>query len=569
MKRIIDFFHTERGWLTAGILFAALIFFVNLGSDGIYAAQEGRTAIIVRNMVRSGDWMEMNFAHAIPYEKPIGHYWLCLPAALAGNLGGDALKVPAEGIVRLPSALCAMAAVLTAAALARRLYGAKTAAVTMVVLSATPTFSNLGRLAHIDMPLAGAFTVGMYFLYRGYFEEYKSNRLIYLFYVMLGLAVLLKGPLAVLLAGCVILGMMLWSRRWKMLWELRPLTGGLVFLAVALPWYVAEHIRTNGAFFDEFIVNQNFRRFTGVGSTYRGGKRMPLYYYFPKLLAGMLPWSLAAFPGLWAFRKALLKFRLRKGTVFLLMWAGTLFVFFSCSALKRGDYLLPLYPAAAVLLARVIVVGCEQLPALTKKWKAVWLGLCILIAGAAVVNYSGLLIRFGELIVADKIPHASERDGMTLIMISRFINDHYFAALAGAAAAAAVLFCIFRMMEKRRHFTALCVFSAAVLCVFTSYHAVIQPGTDHLKTVKPFCRKAVRIIPPGEKVTYSGDFNTELIFFIDRPYGKDIDRDGTRFLMMPPAYVDGFVKKHPGVWKEHFRTEKDHQYPVVLLEKTK
>ena len=568
MKGICAFFRTERGWLTAGFVFAAVIFLVNLGSDGIYAAQEGRTAMIVRNMVRSGNYMEMRFEHAIPYEKPIGHYWLCLPAALAGGLGGDPLKVPAEWILRLPSALCALAAVLAAALLARRLYGAKTAALTMVVLSGTPTFSNLGRLAHIDMPLAGAFTVAMYFLWCGYLEEYRSNFKLYGFYIMLGAAVLLKGPLAILLAGCVILGMLLWSRRWKMLWELRPLTGGLVFLAAALPWYIAEYVRTDGAFFDEFIVNQNFRRFTGVGSTYRGGRRMPLYYYFPKLFAGMLPWSLAAIPGVVYFRKALMTFSLRRGTVFLLMWTGTLFVFFSCSALKRGDYLLPLYPAAAILLARVIVLGCERLPGLTKKWKIVWLGLCILIA-AAVVSHAGILIRLGELIAADKVPHASERDGMMLIMISRFIDGHHYWVLAGAAGAAALLFLIFRKMEEKRCFTALSIFSAAVLGGFTCYHAVIQPEIDNLKTVKFFCRKAAEIIPPGEKVTYSGDFNTELIFFIDRPYGTDIDRDGARFVLMPPRYADPLLKSAPRAWKELLRTEKDHQYPAVLLERRK
>ena len=124
-------------------------------------------------------------------------------------------------------------------------------------------------------------------------------------------------------------------------------------------------------------------------------------------------------------------------------------------------------------------------------------------------------------------------------------------------------------MEKRRHFAALSVFSAAVLGVFTSYHAVIQPGTDRFKTVKPFCREAVKIIPPGEKVSYMGDFNTELIFFIDRPYVNDVRGGGSRFLMMPPAYAATFAAKHPGVWSERLRTVKDHQYPVVLLEKTK
>jgi hypothetical protein len=217
----------------------------------------------------------------------------------------------------------------------------------------------------------------------------------------------------------------------------------------------------------------------------------------------------------------------------------------------------------------VIVLGCENLPVLTKKWRVFWLILCILIAAAAVVNHSGILIRLGEVIAAGRIPHASERDGMTLIMMSRFIDDHGCWALAGAAGAAAVLFLIFRMAEKRRYFTALTVFSAAVLGVFTCYHAVIQPGTDDLKTVKFFCREAVKIIPPGEKVTYSGDFNTELIFFIDRPYGTDLDLDGTRFVLLPSKDADSLLKDAPGAWKEHLRTPENHEYPVVLLERRK
>ena len=554
--------------LAAGAIVAILVFFINLGSDGIYAPQEGRTALIVRQMIRSGNFMDMDLEHTVKYEKPIGHYWLCLPSSILAGLGGDALEVPVEWAIRFPSAVCALFVVLIAGALAFRLYGVKTSALTMVVLSLSPTFSHLGRLAHIDMPLACTFAAAMYFLYRGYFEEFKSNKKIYLFYLMLGLGVLLKGPLPVLLAGCVILGMLLWSRRWKMLRELRPLTGSLVLLAVALPWYIAEHIRTNGAFFDEFIVNQNFRRFTGIGSTYRGGRRMPVYYYFPKLLAGFLPWSLAVFPGLFFFRKPLWKLRFRTGTVFLIMWTLTLFIFFSGSALKRGDYLLPLYPALAILLARTIVLGCEKLPALSKHWLKLWLVLCVLLAAAAVVNYSGVLIRLGDYIAVHDIPHVSQRDGMTLAMISRYINQYYFFALAGVFAVAGRLYGICHLMEKRRYFAALTLFTVIVFGIFTCYHALIQPGTDYLKTVKSFCRDAVKAVPPGEKILHSGDFNTELIFFMDRPYTVD-SGEPVRFVLASPESAEKIHKDFPGVWKELCRTPEKHQYPAVLLEKTK
>ena len=313
----------DRILLLCAAVFAAVLFLAGLGGGGIPAAQEGRTAIIVKNMIVSGNYMDMNVKDGILYEKPIGHYWLCVPFAAAFRAQDVDLDTRAsEWAFRLPSALSAFAAIAAAMLLAFRIYGARTAALTCVVLSSMVTFLHLGRLAHIDMPLCAAYAWAMAFLYLGYFERMESNPLIYGFYLCLAWGVLLKGPLVVILAGLTVLAMMIVFRRWKMLWELRPLTGGALFLLAALPWYVAETIRTNGAFFEEFILRQNVSRFTGIHSTYRGGERMSLFYYIPKLAAGAAPWSLFSVCALavlirrWIREKAFP--RLSTGSVFLL-----------------------------------------------------------------------------------------------------------------------------------------------------------------------------------------------------------------------------------------------------------
>ena len=563
---LVEAFRSERRWMTAGILFAVAVIFLNLGSDGMYAAQEGRTAIITRNMLLSGNFLDMNADEGIPYEKPVGHYWLCLPFAKLFRLDApEPIDVAAEWALRLPSALSAMLAIAVAAALAARIYGARCAAITMMVLSSMPISNNLARLAHIDMPLAAAFALAMYFLYTGYFEEWRCNRRIYGFYAVLGWGMVLKGPLVVILAGLTILGMMLWSRRWRMIRELRPLSGGLVFLLVALPWYVVETIRTDGAFFDEFIVNQNLRRFTGIGSTYREGKRMPLWYYGPKLPAVTLPWSLAAIAAAVFYGRRLIRLKFRMPTVFLLMWFATGFVFFSLSALKRSDYLLPIIPPLAVLTARAIETGCRSLPPLSRRW--IWgvAAIALLLTVGLILNRSGVVTAFGERVVDGKISWVNDGDGRNIVLFSTFVNRFFPLAVLAAALLVASIGGGCRLAEHRNHFAVLGLIFAAVLAAILAYNCAIQPGTDRLKSVKPFVRQAHKLIPPGGKVGYSGGYNTELVFFLNREcHRRRID---FHHVMTSPKRAAALRKENPERWRELFRTPAGHHYPIVMLER--
>jgi len=347
-------------WFWAALCFAAVAVFANLGSDGIYAAQEGRTALILRNMFRTGNFLEMRVDYGVPYEKPIGHYWLCLPSAYFARIAGDAMRSAVEWGIRLPSALCSLFTVLLAGLLARRMYGVRTGTMAMVMLCTMSNFDKLGRLGHIDMPLAAAFMAAMYFLYIGYFEKWKTNFNIYWFYVALGWGLLLKGPLVLMLAGLVIAGMAATrGRRWyEVPRDLRLIRGALIVLVIALPWYIYECIHSHGAFFEEFIVRQNLNRFTGDPTVYR--KKSPVWHYIPKLLAGALPWSIAAVAGLVFNFKRIIRFRLSTGSRFLLIWFLTGFVFFSLSAVKRIDYLLPLFPALAIMTARATDEWCRN-----------------------------------------------------------------------------------------------------------------------------------------------------------------------------------------------------------------
>jgi 4-amino-4-deoxy-L-arabinose transferase-like glycosyltransferase len=565
--------HTETAekrlspiWIWLTVLFVLVMFFGNLGSDGIYAAQEGRTAIIARNMLRSGDYAEMRIPGGILYEKPILHYWIVAGTGALFGLDGDPYAIRAELAVRLPSAVAALLAVLAAALLAKSIYGEKTALVAAAALSGMATFNNLGRLAHIDMLLAAAFVWAMAGLYFGYLRDRRANAMIYVFYLALAVGVLLKGPAPVILAGLTVLALMIRDRDWKLPLKLRPFTGVPLLLVLGGSWYVFETIRTDGAFFEEFIMNQNIRRFTGVGSAYRGGERMSLFYYVPKFFAGALPWSIAAVALAAAHWRRLVRLRVRRETFFLLAWLITGFAFFSCSALKRGDYLLPLYPALAILSARGIVLYCDHPRRLSPKWRIGWMVLTILALAAVGLNETGVFRRIGEAVMNRSISFVAKSDGLGLLLFSEQFHRHLWLALAGLAAALALLWYWLRLLEQRRAYPALVLLIGTIGALFTIYNAVLGPALDEAKSVKTFVREARAAFPPGATVVICNGFNTELLFFLDHPYVMR-DESASPYVVAEPS-TNKKAKWHPDWDPERYEkivgTPELHQYPVAF-----
>ena len=559
--------HSEGLWFAAALIFAAFAVFTNLGNEGIYAAQEGRTAIILRNMFRNRDFCEMYVPGGVPYEKPIGHYWLCLPTAWAFDIAGDALTNSVELAIRLPSAICALVTVLLAGLLARRIYGWRTGCVAIVVLSTMSNFDKLGRLGHIDMPLAASFMAAMYFLYTGYAENRRSNRRIYLFYAALGAGMLLKGPLVLLLAGMVAAGLLVFrGKRWyRELKELRMFRGAVIFLAIASPWYIYECIHSHGAFFEEFFIRQNFSRFVGDAAVYR--KSSPFWYCLPKLFGGALPWSILTALGVLTSWRRIIHPRFSDGTKFLLLWFLTGLVFFSFSSIKRVDYLLPLFPAFAILTAKFITDWCEKLSPVPRRWwLTIWSVLFAIFAVVFGVNLAGLPTRFGRMAATGNHPFLTDGDGMTIVMISEFIRERSGWLLAAMLIVLAIAFTAGKWLEKRQYYRVFSLLALCVLALFLSYHMSIEPGTDRMKTVKPFAAEARKLVAPEETVVHIDTFNTELIFFMDRPYRRKLMPED-RWIVVPPRTARRLAESERGKWRTRLSTVENHQYPAVLLER--
>ncbi len=550
-------------WYVLTGLFVLIMFFGALGENGIYAAQEGRTAIIVRNMLRTGNYLDMQIPGGVLYEKPILHYWIvAAPGALLG-LAGDPYLAHSEWAVRLPSAVAALLALWAAFLLARGMYGERTALAAVAILACMATFNKLGRIAHLDMLLAAAYAWSMVCFYYGYWRDGKSNGRIYGFYFFLGVAMMIKGPVVAALAAFMVLSLMAFYRRWRLPLELRPWTGVLLFLLVGASWFVFESIRTEGAFFQEFILNQNFRRFSSVGSTYRDGKFMPFYYYVPALLAGTLPWSPVAILGIVFYWKTAWRRSFRPETGFLLAWAVTGFILFSCSALKRIDYLLPLYPALAILTARVAMLCCDARPRVSSRWRILWtafLGVALL---AILLNQSGALLHLSDRIADRTLSFMSEADGLALRMYSEMFSRHIWLGLFAVAGMLALLRYGLHLLESRRTFAAFALLASLIGILFAGYNIGLDPYLSRNKSVRDFTLELRKAIPAGECVVFTGDFNTELMFYLDRPYSVNREGDGGDYVLTNERRGKRLLETRKFILI--LRTPENNQYPVLLL----
>ena len=317
------------------------LYFFGLDRCGLLSKDEPRYAAIGLEMARSGD-LVMPVLWGKPwFEKPPLLYWMTAVAARAG--------IPGDLAPRLPVALVGAGFLVVFFATMTHEWGARVAALATAVLATSTGWLAYSHVAVTDLPLSACFATGMFLL----MKQPVSWRRAMASGVLLGLAVLAKGlvPLVLLLPAI-----------WFLRREIRALvTVAGVTLLVAAPWYIAIGMRAGGAFFEEFIWKQHFARFISDISQHV----QPWWYYGPVLLAGMTPWTPLA---------ALVRARMFDDprARFLAAWFIWGLVFLSASRNKLPGYVLPLLPAAAVLLALALDTA-------SRAWAAVTLGASALL----------------------------------------------------------------------------------------------------------------------------------------------------------------------------------------------
>lgn len=336
----------KREWLALGAV-AALVgvcFFFRLGGVPLLGKDEPRYAEVAREMVAAGDWVTPRLAGAAWFEKPALPYWLMA--------AGFELLGVTELAARLGSALLATLAVATVYLAARRAAGPERAAVAAAVLTTSALWFSFARGASFDMPLAGTMTAALGAFYGYDVAATAAARLRWaaLFGAFAGASMLAKGLVGPLLLGLIVVAYALVTGAWRRARLLDPLVAAAAAAAVAATWYVPVWAANGWPFVEEFFVNHHFKRY--VTNRYRHPQ--PVWFYPLVALGGLLPWTLLLVPG--ARRMSAVAWR-RPATdderlvVLAVVWAAVPLIFFSLSTSKLPGYIVPIFPALALLVA--------------------------------------------------------------------------------------------------------------------------------------------------------------------------------------------------------------------------
>ena len=326
-------FNLESGAIAALFALAALLFFFHLGSYGLWEPDEGRYAEIPREMLASGDFILPHLNYVAYVEKPPLLYWL---TAVSLHLFGQN-----ELGARMVPALSAMLGVLATYLFGLRAFDRPRAILAGAILATSPLYAGLAQVLTTDMLLAMLMSVAFFSFFLAWRD---GGRWRWAFYGAMGLGVLTKGPIGLVLPIVAATIFLWWQGDLRAgVKKLRPVSGLLLTVAIAAPWFAAVAIRMPD-FVWFYFVGEHFRRF--FQATYSHGE--PIYFYIPVLLAGLFPWSLA---GLLAGSRG----SSDPARSFCLITASVALAFFSLASSKLIPYILPAVPPIALLIADAII----------------------------------------------------------------------------------------------------------------------------------------------------------------------------------------------------------------------
>jgi 4-amino-4-deoxy-L-arabinose transferase-like glycosyltransferase len=330
---------------------------------------ESRYAQATKQMMESGDFLDIRLGDVPRYVQPAGIYWL--QAIATAPFGGPGAQIWAY---RLPSILAALASVLVLAWFGTRIASPAVGVAGALLLATSVLFAIEAHIAKIDATLLLSVIVAQGSLYLS-LEGKERGRFIgwpLAFWAALGAGTLLKGPIILAVVGLTALVYAYWNRNFKMLLRLRPLLGVAVLIALVAPWLIAITLKTKGEFLSVAIGQSIGGKLAGTSDRHAG---LPGYHtilfmltFFPGIVLAGLGGAYA-----WFHRKD----RLAR---FLIAWAVPTWLLFEIVPTKLPHYILPTLPAIALLVALSLKEGRALLSTQAARWAHRVTGILFVIA---------------------------------------------------------------------------------------------------------------------------------------------------------------------------------------------
>lgn len=317
----------ERSIMIIAVV-AILTIFFGIGGVPLLDPDEPVYAETAREMLLEGDLLSPRIFGNYWYDKPPMYYWL---VALAQTIFGDN-----EFAARFPAGLMAFATSMMMYFSVTKLFNERAGFWSSIILTTSVEFFYLGKAAVTDSTLLFFMTAAILsFLHKKY----------WLMYVFMAFATLTKGPIGIVFPGTIIFLYLLFMGQIYKILEMHVIRGMLLYFLIAGPWYYAMYTVHGMEFINTFLGFHNVTRFT----TPEHASRVTIWYYFPVLIVGLFPW-ISLLPQ--AVYAALSDSRIddMRNLIFMHIWLGFVFLFFTICQTKLVSYILPMYPPLTIVI---------------------------------------------------------------------------------------------------------------------------------------------------------------------------------------------------------------------------
>lgn len=477
-------FIRSKQFFPAILLFVGgIIFLFNLGDRDLWDPDETRYAVVAREMREGGNWILPHLNGAIYAEKPPLFFWLV-------NLSVFFLGEDSEFANRLPSALAGIGTLILTFYFGSRLFNPKVGFISSLVLATCFFFPQISRWMMLDSLFTLLFLMTLYCFYLGYENEEERRKQYLLAGLFIGLGVLTKGPIAYLsLPIFVIFGFS--QKQIKKFWNRDLLLGFLLSLVVVFIWLIPACWMGGVDYSKRILLGQT------IGRLAEGGKHFhpkSFFFYFIRFPIEFLPWTI--------FLPSAILFGLRKGNnkEFLLIsiWSIFIFLFFTLSKGKKDNYILPLYPAVAMMVG---VLWDSHIRS-REEGKGFILGLIFIILAlliGSVLFLTGVPQRFYPALTAF---HSTVLSVLLYLLVGLFLSLFFF--------------------YKKRGWTSFIslVVTFTVLHLHLSYS--LAPKFNAQRSMKVFSERVLKRMGEGDELKVCFFRPTGLYYYTRRPFTEEI-----------------------------------------------
>ncbi len=347
------------------VLLYSLLWFGTLNYRHLIPSDEGRYAEMAREMLVTGDWITPRYNGYKYFEKPPLQIWATAAAFQAFGIG--------DWQARLWTALTGFLTILCIGFTGARIYNARAGWLGALVLASSPMWVIAGHFNSLDLGLSAFLVAALCSLLFAQSSENKtlSRNWMWACWACMALATLSKGVIGIAIPAMVFVVYSISAWDWKIWKRLYLISGIALYLAITAPWF-ALVARRNPEFLEFFFIHEHLQRFTQDDHSRTG----PIYYFIPLLLIGFLPW-IAQIPS--SIAQA---WRERRGyfspSWLLVCWFLVILGFFSISHSKLPGYIIPIFPALAMLVGNCLDRNLGLINSLSKSWQLQTLGFAML-----------------------------------------------------------------------------------------------------------------------------------------------------------------------------------------------